>query len=351
MYVSIIVSKLNYGFFDFEISCLSGMIEEAHAKRPILAPLLSLASVQLYFWFFMIAETLLPIMLVVRRTRLAAFYFGVPFHILLGLMGHWPFSSFMLSLYMLVCMPALLVLIRSIADYLDAARKSIMPWAPASILFAAGSGLLLASALLLKPSWVWLLWTLIASAIIMVAVLWEHWRQGIFSGSGVTPIWTAKPGWLWIGFALDVVNSASPYIGLKTESNVAMYSNMRTEGTFNNHLFLPTVPLFSFQDDLVEVLDSNNDEILNLKTYPARYGFVGEEIDVFVNYFELRRKVSGLKDPNLEITYRRDGEELKFKRGAADNSDQDLDTAPPLLLAKLLHFRPVFKEERSYCLH
>jgi len=130
MYVSIIVSKLNYGFFDFEISCLSGMIEEAHAKRPILAPLLSLASVQFYFWFFMIAETLLPIMLVVRRTRLAAFYFGVPFHILLGLMGHWPFSSFMLSLYMLVCMPALLVLIRSIADYLDAARKSIMPWAP-----------------------------------------------------------------------------------------------------------------------------------------------------------------------------------------------------------------------------
>jgi hypothetical protein len=351
IYFSIIISKLNYGFFDLDISCLSGMIEEAHSKRPILSPLLSLASVEFFFWFFMIAEALLPLMLAVRRTRLAAFYFGVPFHLLLGLMGHWPFSSFMLSLYMLVAMPALLEVVRSIAGYLDGLREKFAPWAHAQIAFAAGSGLLLMSALLLKPSWVWLLWTLAASSIIIVAVLQENLRQGMFSGTGVTPIWTAKPGWLWVVFALVVLNSASPYIGLKTESNVAMYSNMRTEGGVNNHLFLPTVQLFHFQDDLVEVVDSNNEEILKLKSHPARYGYIGQQFDTYVNYFEFRRVVSGLKDPNLEITYRYNGEALTFKRGSEDNVDADLDVPPPMLLAKILHFRPVFKRGLSYCLH
>lgn len=351
MYFSIIFSKLNSGFFDLSISCLSGMIEEAHAERPILSPFLSLASVNFFFWFFMVAESLLPIMLAVRRTRLAAFYFGVPFHVLLGLMGHWPFSGFMISLYILIGMPSLLPVIRSIAAYLDAIRAKYAAGVPASVVFAAGSGLLLLCALPLKPSYVWLLWTLAAATAILVAVLREHIRHGLFVGKGVTPIWTTKPGWLWVFLALVVLNSASPYIGLKTGSNVAMYSNMRTEGGVSNHLLLPSIPLFRFQDDLVEVIDSNNEEILKLKTYPARYGFVDQQFDIYVNYFELRRVVSRLNDLNLKITYRRDDDTRDFKRGSEDNIDADMDVPPPLLLAKILYFRPVFKGEMSYCLH
>lgn len=351
MYMSIIISKLNDGFFDLEISCLSGMIEEAEENRSFISGPLSMFSVEFYFWFFIVAETALPIMLAFRRTRLAAFYFGVPFHVLLGLMGHWPFSSFMLSLYVLVAMPTFRDFLQTVFDKLDDIRTRIVPWAPGSLLFSAASALLLASVFVLKPSWIWLLWTAALCTLLMLAVLAEHFRHGLFKGTGATPFWTPKPGLLWVAFALVVVNSASPYIGFKTESNVAMYSNMRTEGGMNNHLFLPTVSLFGFQDNLVEVVDANHEEILKLRTHPARYGYVGQEFEVYVPYFEFRRVVSSLKAKDLEIAYIRNGEARTFRSGASDNVDANLDKAPPVIVSKLVHFRPVFKGERSYCLH
>ena len=351
MYLSIIISKLNEGFFDLDISCLSGMIEEAQSNRALISGPLSMFSVEFFFWFFIIAETALPIMLAFRRTRLAAFYFGVPFHVLLGLMGHWPFSSFMLSLYVLVAMPTFRDFLQALFDRLDDVRAKILPWAPGSLVFSAAAALLLASIVVLKPSWIWLMWTGVLCTLLMLAVFSEHLRHGLFKGTGATPFWTPKPGLLWVALVLVVMNSASPYIGLKTESNVAMYSNMRTEGGVNNHLFMPVVPLFGFQDDLVEIVDANHPDIQKLKTHPARYGFVGQEFDVYIPYFEFRRTVSNLKADDLEITYIRNGEGRTFRSGASDNADTDLDKPLPLLEAKLVHLRPVFKGELSYCLH
>ena len=351
MYLSIIISKLNAGFFDLDISCLSGMIEEAEENRPLIAGPLSMFSVEFYFWFFIIAETLLPFMLFFRRTRLAAFYFGVPFHVLLGLMGHWPFSAFMISLYVLVAMPALKDLARDAFVRLDDIRMKTFPQVPGFILFALANSALLASVVVFRPSWIWLLWTGTLCTAVMIAVARETFRSGIFSGTGATEMWTPRPGLLWIALVLVVLNSASPYVGLKTESNVAMYSNMRTEGGVNNHLFMPVVPLFGFQDDLVEVVDANHEEILKMKTHPARYGFVDQEFDVFIPYFEFRRVVSSLKGEPLEITYKRNGELRTFRSGDPANVDANLDKKPNIIAAKLGHLRPVFQGELSYCLH
>ena len=351
MYFAIIVSKLNEGFFDLEISCLSGMIEEAQAYRPLVSGPLSLFSVEFLFWFFIVAETALPIMLAFRQTRLLAYYFGVPFHILLGLMGHWPFSSFMLSFYVLVAMPSFKDVTHEVAGWVDDIRKRIVPWLPGPALFALGVVLMLVGSALFKPSWVWLP---VASAIgagLLWAALKEHLKHGLFGGSGVMPMWTARPGILWAMLALAVINSASPYLGFKTSTNVAMYSNMRTEGDLNNHLFMPTLSLFDYQRDLIEIVDSNSAAISAMKTHKARYGFEGQEFEVLIPYFELRRAVSSDPTDNLEVTYIRNGEMRTFQRGAEANVDTDIDVAPPLVIAKLAHFRPVFKGEKSYCLH
>ena len=40
-----------------------------------------------------------------------------------------------------------------------------------------------------------------------------------------------------------------------------MFSNIRTEGTGNNHLFVPRLRLFGYQDDLVEILESNDRQL------------------------------------------------------------------------------------------
>lgn len=351
MYFSIIVSKLNTDFFNLDISCLAGMIEEAHDRRPLLSPLLSIASVEFFFWFFIVAEALLPLMLAIRKTRLLAFYFGVPFHVLLGLMGHWPFSSFMIALYVLVAAPALVDVLGKVTDWADRLRNKFVPAVSPTLGFAIVSGLFLASAWVIKPSWAWLIWTLGVATALLCATVREHIKHGLFAGTGVSPMWTSKPGFLWVFFVLVVLNSLSPYVGLKTQTNVAMYSNMRTEGGVNNHMFMPRFPLFDIQDDLVEIVASNNANIEDLKTHPARYGFGGQDFDVYVNYFELRRSVAGLEDRDLEITYIRDGKQKTFKRGESNEADPDLDIAPSIWMQKALYFRPVFKGDLSYCLH
>jgi hypothetical protein len=53
-----------------------------------------------------------------------------------------------------------------------------------------------------------------------------------------------------------VMNSASPYLGLKTQASFSMYSNLRTEGTEWNHAIMPSfMRIMSLQDTLVTVLE------------------------------------------------------------------------------------------------
>jgi hypothetical protein len=148
-----------------------------------------------------------------------------------------------------------------------------------------------------------------------------------------------------------VINFMSPYIGFKTQTSVVMYSNMRTEGGVNNHFFMPVIPLFRFQDDLVEVISSNRRSIDELRKHSPLFEPDGKKYEVNVNYFELRGGVSQIAADDLMITYRRNGEKRTFRRGAPDNVDRDLDTRPSLLMSKLLCFRPLFKGDKAYCLH
>lgn len=68
------------------------------------------------------------------------------------------------------------------------------------------------------------------------------------------------------GILLLVVNSLTPYVGLKTESSFTMFSNLRTEDGRWNHLFIPeAVKVFPHQDDLVQITASN-DQALQAST-------------------------------------------------------------------------------------
>ena len=101
----------------------------------------------------------------------------------------------------------------------------------------------------------------------------------------------------------------------------------------------------------VEIVDTNSPRIAKMKTHKARYGFEGQQFRVMYPYFELRRAVSNSQQSDLYVTYIRDGELREYRRGEPGNGDADIDDAPPMLVAKLAYFRPVFKGERSYCLH
>ena len=71
-----------------------------------------------------------------------------------------------------------------------------------------------------------------------------------------------RSAWLVPGLLLIIVNGASPYLGLKTGVAYTMYSNLRTEDGFENHLFIPrALRVFSFQDAPVQILESTAPEL------------------------------------------------------------------------------------------
>jgi hypothetical protein len=146
------------------------------------------------------------------------------------------------------------------------------------------------------------------------------------------------------------LNSLSPYVGYKTTNSVSMYSNMRTENGENNHFFMPRLALFAYQDDIVEVLDSSDPAIAELKGWPVLYGDPEVRLPAYITYFELRRAVSRSANTGLWVRYKRNGVERYYNRTLAQNPDKDLGVRHPIWLEKTAMFRPIFKD-REYCLH
>lgn len=100
-----------------------------------------------------------------------------------------------------------------------------------------------------------------------------------------------RAGWLVLIPILYFANGWSPYLGLKTESSVAMFSNLHTEGGETNHLFHGVLPFgASYQSDLVTPIASNSPQ------FDARYIAPGYDL---VRY-ELDRMLA--LTPGLEVT-------------------------------------------------
>jgi NADH:ubiquinone oxidoreductase subunit 6 (subunit J) len=68
--------------------------------------------------------------------------------------------------------------------------------------------------------------------------------------SARTLLTVRTPGLLLIP-ALLFANGLMPYLGLKTETSFAMYSNLRTEGGYSNHWLMPaSLQVWDYQRDL-----------------------------------------------------------------------------------------------------
>lgn len=358
MYLFIIVSKMNESFFDRQISCMHGMYSSFLLKENTLSMLGSVFSDDFLFWLFIVIEWILPILLFFRRSRLLAIYIGVPFHLLLGVMGHYWYSSLVLTLYAVVAIPAIMAAMPSIIDAIGERRLPAIRLAFRAYVAAVGAAFI-ASALLMPDRGIlgyklvvlhWAAIYGILGALIVFSVARVHFRESPLSVTHTPKMVSAAPGALWVIVLAMVLNSLSPYLGYKTTNSVAMYSNMRTENGENNHFFMPRLAMFAYQDDLVEVLDSNNPAIAALKGWPVLYGDPDIRLPVYITYFELRRAVSRTSDDDLWVLYKRNGEERRYDRAQSQSPDKDLGERYPIWLEKTAMFRPVFKD-RPYCLH
>jgi hypothetical protein len=133
-------------------------------------------------------------------------------------------------------------------------------------------------------------------------------------------------------------NGINPYLGLKTESSFAMFSNLRTEGGITNHFFIPaSAQVFDYQKDMVEVVSSTDPKLQK----------VAKE-QKLMTYFMFKNHVAA--DRPAQVTYIRQGQQRVFTLASASPDDDLLRKSSPIL-RKLLGFRAITKTEPQPCQH
>ncbi len=143
------------------------------------------------------------------------------------------------------------------------------------------------------------------------------------------------PAWLYLVPVLFFVNGLSPYLGLKTESSIAMYSNLHTEGGETNHLLHGVLPgLWTYQSDLVRPVGSNSPDF-NSNIVERGY---------WLPRYELDRRLA--IDPRLVV-------EVETADGPVSTGDHwpNKYLASNWFLQKFLLFKPVDFERPKVCTH
>lgn len=349
VYYFAFVAKLNWDFINPEVSCVVVMYGDLLRRFPFLpdaehAGGMVIAST-------LVVEAAIPLLLTFRRTRYIGVLVGVPFHLVLGLVGHRTFSALAFALYGMICMRELVTLvaiahrwltIRWPAGVRKATRRTL------SSALVVGFALLVAAELtgqlrtgigplkIYRIPWlVWIVWSLSVGALFAICA-WRHYRHSQVARR--EPIY-ARPGLLWAALSLVVLNGMSQYLGLKTETCFTMYSNLRTEGGANNHMFVPVWKLSSYQEDLVQIVSSSI----------PRLQAVADGSDLLTS-FELRRVLSATTG-DFEIVFRRNGELHQLYRRGDKAPHSEFLRPHPLWQTKLFRFRPVSTAECAPCQH
>ena len=354
LYYLVFVTKLNWDFINLETSCVTSFYGDVLDRLSFLPLPEDSSAIVASLWIFLIIEIILPVLLTFRKTRYSAFIIGLPFHILLGLIGHRTFSAFVFALYGLICADSITKVLARVSASLGSDRTLRIVWALRFLVISVG--FLFAIYYYLTGDYmremgsipihrisyrVWFLWSLVITLLYFSAIA----RSYISRDSSPTLLWSSRPKLLWLMFAVVFLNGMSPYLGLKTETSFAMYSSLRTEGERTNHFFMPALRLADYQDDLVEILETNH-PLLQRRMY------TGKDIKrkALITYFELRRIVSETTT-DFNVTYNRRGEVHHYSYDNGVNTNPELARKHPVLLAKLLYFRPVFAGEHEYCQH
>ncbi len=322
-YAAAAIAKLNSAFFDPALSCAVEMFYNATGAvglepggAPWLEPVLP----------FVIAtvELLVPLSLLVPRTRRAGVVLLVVFHWGMSLSPTATAVDFTLLLFPL----AVLFLPPRAATELRGWFRRALERLPASARHGpvppAVVFLVLSAALITRwgpagnANWVLLAPTafVVGAALIGAAFTVPE------SGRPSKRAWPSPARAALVGLVLlQVLNVSAPYLGLKTVGSYIMYSNLQTEMRSSNHWILPRLPIDGPLDDFVEIIHSSNPELLRLRDQ-------GE----LISFHEMRRQLR--RDPGASVRYSRGGVLIEH---AEAREDPDLVGGSTLLNTLIGH--------------
>ncbi len=326
-YSAAALAKYNTTFLDPVTSCASAIASRASfgVTRDLpLDPAWMLVTIT--------AESLIPILLLVPATRRHGVRVGMVFHCLITLspaIGVQDFSATLIALFFLFLsapdaehlldrlqrLTGKSAVVRDVRRFPHVAALLGL----AVIGFAGYVSVAAASAA-----------TNVISKVVLVAIViaavWS-WRQAAPTArlSGIT----------WIHVPMIVLTlfwAMNPYLGLRTTASFTMFSSLRTEGTEANHLFLPSVHLTDWQEDLVYIESSNDREIER-----------AARSDVAVPLLALRSRA--MDDADLVVTGVLHGERVTF------GPEPDQHPLDPLTWweRKYTHFHAIPVGDRPFC--
>ncbi|MDF1825840.1 MAG: HTTM domain-containing protein [Verrucomicrobiales bacterium] len=351
MYLWAVVQKLNWDYFNADVSCAGKLHREINAYFGSILPeapwaLVAAAVGSLVF------ELGIPLLLSFKKTRYAGFVAAIGFHLWLSIhpaAGIFSFSSLILA-FLVFFLPF------SWGEQLQLLWNRHLTW------FGKGDeakGRQRARWMVVLLFFV----TLIAQGMLYLTIArsyevfdqanrvgfyaffgWGCWLGASYLIAG----WKAGRksealpnrlafSFVLIGLAPVLLNGLQPWIGGRTQTSFSMYSNLRSEGT-SNHMFLKRIDLLKLQTDMVEVLQSSPN-ILGPSERPRgiqQFANIGHRI---LPWFEFRRLVSEMPG-DFEVTYLRDGKELELGRREGEiYGDDSAFVEIPLLKRKFLWFR------------
>lgn len=289
-------------------------------------------------WATFVIEGVAMVALFVPRWKRLGMLIGVPFHIIIGWTGYAyykDFSTVVLLMYaMFLPREAVVAAVDAFTQRLGAERAARL----ARMLLIAGAAIyLVAIGAILDPARLrpshegfFIAFTVYAVAFYAFVVAFVPWRA-----SSDRLALVSRPAWLMLIPGLFFLNGLSPYFGLKTESSLAMYSNLHTEAGETNHFIMGQAPFaFGYQNDIVRPIASNSPD------FDAKYVGPGRAL---VRY-EFDRILA--QSPSLKVTFEHDGAVR-----ANDASWRNAYLAASPLEQKFLLFKPIDFNRPKVCTH
>ena len=342
MYFYGIFHKINTDFLDPRVSCAVALYKPLASGFGLES---NAIGHQIAIWSTFIIETITIVSLYWKRYFAVGLLFGLMFHFVIPISTYsWymDFSSLVLALYILsIPREVSGEFFERCAKIFRASRARFGKAGLALPFVVVGTIIVLivgtaamrahnATQLFQLYSSVWVLFWAIYGGITMVllaSVALNHLPRRGHVGAR-QPLWVyALPAFLFL-------SCLSPYVGLKTESSIAMFSNLHTEGGVTNHLLFDKPPyLFDYQKDVVEIIATSSPALMP----------VAAKHDALV-WFDLQQHLRW--NPDFWVTYKRNGQIYEKVTAAT------LDAPPPNLLErKLLLFKTVDFDRPKVCTH
>lgn len=144
-----------------------------------------------------------------------------------------------------------------------------------------------------------------------------------------------RPLWLYAVPATLLIVCTAPYLGLRTEASIAMFSNLHTEAGVSNHLLIAEpLAVFSYQSDVAMIKASSDPDLQHFA-----------DRDQGLVMFALKERLR--KKPEHWVTYELNG--VRYEQATAQSLGAF--THASFWERKLLIFKPVDFARPKVCTH